>query len=547
MAERFESVAAALVHRAAACGERQFVKAGGDWLTYAEMDRRSAALATGLSARGIGHGDRIGVIAPTRDEVLVTFFACTRIGAVFVPFNIYLKGEFLRHQLHDSRVVALVVDPAGAAAVVELIAGSSVKEVVLLDDPAPALTVPTIRWNDVAASREPMVDVGGAELRRSDPISIMYTSGTSGRSKGCLLSHGYFLSAALPYLDYGWLVPGDRIVTALPLFHLSAQNVLMQALVVDDVSACFEPVFSASGFLDRCRAEAATLTWGMGPMGMMILGQPEQDTDAAHPMRLSVWMAMHPDAEEAYEKRFGTPVIGEGYGQTECSPISLLPVGADTGRGTLGRPCPEMEVRLVDDEDEEVPDGEIGEIIIRPRHSNTVYTCYADNPEATVETWRNLWHHTGDYAYRDGNGWLVYSDRKKDALRRRGENVSSWELERAIVAHDNRIRLAAVTAVPSPLGEDDIKATLVLRDGAEKPSAEELFTSLSSAMPYFAIPRYLEFRTELPTTPTGRIQKHILRSEGVTPSTMDFEALGLTVAREQRRTTSPGDHDTTWE
>lgn len=540
MSTRFSSVEQALSVRAEACPDREFVKAGGSWLTYAEVQSRSGALAVGMVSRGIRAGDRVGVVAATRDEVIETFFACARIGAVFVPFNIYLKGDFLRHQLLDSRVRLLVVDAAGAAGVAELLAGSSVREVIHLDDPGDVLepAVPSATFASLRteyAEAPSRLDGGNPALRRGDPVAIIYTSGTTGRSKGCLLSHGYFLSVPLPFLEFGWVAPGDRILTALPLFHLSAQTALMKALVVDDVSVCFEPVFSASKFLEQCRRERATMTWGMGPMGRMILAQPERDCDAQYPMRLSIWMAMDPDAQEAYEHRFATPVVAAGYGQTECSPVAMHPVGDPAGRGTMGRPCAGMEVRLVDDDDAEVADGEAGEIIIRPRDPNTIYSGYADNPAATVEAWRNLWHHTGDYARLNADGLLVYADRKKDSLRRRGENVSSFELEQAIVAHDARILHAAVTAVPSPLGEDDIKATLILKDGASEPSGAELFDLFRESLPYFAIPRYVEFRSALPTTPTGRVQKHILRAEGVTGSTIDLEALGYSVLRELRR------------
>jgi len=533
----FSSVADALSHRATACPDREFVKAGGNWLTYAEVQDRTRRIADGLTARGIGRGDRVAVIAGTRDEIVETFFACARIGAVCVPLNIYLRDDFLRHQLLDSRARMLIVDAAGAAAAAEVVAESPVQELIYLDESndLPAHAITTTSYTELrGCSRTPRDDARPV-LGRADPVSIIFTSGTTGRSKGCLLSHGYYLSAPLPYLDFGWVVVGDRILTALPLFHMSAHNLLMKGLLIDDVSVCFEPAFSASRFVDRCEQERATLTWGMGPMGMMVLGQPAREDDAKYPMRLSVWMAMDPDAQLEYERRFATPVIGAGYGQTECSPVMLGPVGEPAGRGTMGRACPRMDIRLVDDDDVEVPDGTIGEIVVRPRDPNTMYSGYVENPTATVETWRNLWHHTGDLARRTAHGYFVYVGRKKDSLRRRGENVSSFELECAILRNDARIVQAAVTAVPSPLGEDDIKATLVLSGGADQPSPAELFAVFQRALPYFAIPRYVEFRAELPTTPTGRVQKHILRAEGVTESTVDLEALGLTVSRGSRR------------
>lgn len=533
----FSSVAEALSFRATACPDRDFVKSGGDWLTYGGIHSCACEVAEGLVDRGIGRGDRVAVMAGTRDEVIETFFACALLGAVFVPLNIYLKGDFLRHQLQDSRAKLLIVDAPGATAAADVVADSSVREMICLDEPDETLKDAITTACYAVLRGEPSAPRRGTEsvLRRPDPVSIIFTSGTTGRSKGCLLSHGYYLCAPLPYLDFGWLVPGDRILTALPLFHLSAHNLLMKALLVEDVSVCFEPAFSASKFIDQCARERATVTWGMGPMGMMLLRQPVRAEDAKYPMRLAIWMAMDADSQSYYERRFATPVVSAGYGQTECSPVTLGPIGDPHGRGTIGRPCPRMEVRLVDDDDVEVADGMVGEIVIRPRDPNSMYSGYVENSTATVETWRNLWHHTGDLARLTAHEYFVYVGRKRDSLRRRGENVSSFELESAILRYDVRIMQAAVTAVPSPLGEDDIKATLVLNGDADRPSPAELFAIFQRSLPYFAIPRYVEFRDDLPITPTGRVQKHVLRAEGVTESTIDLEALGLTVSRDSRR------------
>jgi crotonobetaine/carnitine-CoA ligase len=201
--------------------------------------------------------------------------------------------------------------------------------------------------------------------------------------------------------------------------------------------------------------------------------------------------------------------------------------------GALGTPTDHVEVALVDADDHPVSVGEVGEIGVRPRHPDAMYAGYWGNPEATVKTWRNLWHHTGDLARSDADGNLSFVDRKKDAIRRRGENVSSVEVEVALRGHPS-VASVAVYAVPSPLGEDDIMAAVVLAPGSELDPGE-VFRFCQANLPYFAIPRYLDVRPSLPLNALGRVMKHALRDEGVTATTWDFEALGLAVPREERR------------
>src|SRR5271156_609117 len=242
----FSSVTEALSYRATKNPDREFINAGHGWLTYAEVEDRTARLAAGLLARGVGKGGRVAIISATREEVIEVFLACARIGALFVPLNIYLKGDFLRYQLVHSRAELVVVDTAGAVAAADVLADTSVREVVYLDGSTRPIGTDVTESTFAELQGQPStgnlnaLESGAVALRRGDLASIIFTSGTTGRSKGCLLSHGYYLAAPLPYLDVGWLRPGDRIFTALPLFHLAAQNVLMKALVVDDVSACFE-------------------------------------------------------------------------------------------------------------------------------------------------------------------------------------------------------------------------------------------------------------------------------------------------------------------
>jgi crotonobetaine/carnitine-CoA ligase len=525
-------VSAILRARAARCPDEPLVKCGGDWLTVADVDRIADRTAGGLAALGLGKGDRVAVIAESRQEYVELFFACARLGVVQVPLNTFLKGEFLRYQLVDSGAACVIVDEPGFRRVAPLLGRTGIRRVVLLDPDPGDVEVPG--EVTVSAYADLDGDVPEVAVRPGDPFAIVYTSGTTGPSKGCVLSNGYYTAVPPVLRDNGWITDGERVFTAFQFFHASAQTVMMQALMVPGASVCFEKWFAASTFLDRAQEEGATLLWCLGPMGMALLNQPPRPDDASRDFRLAIMPAMPAPFQERFEARFGTTVCAELYGQTEVLGITLSPIGGPRNRRSLGRPGPHLEVRLVDDDDIEVGVGEVGEIVVRSRIPYGMYSGYWGKPEATVEAWRNLWHHTGDYARADESGFITFLDRKKDSLRRRGENISSFELEAAIAAHPD-VAQVAVCGVPSPLGEDDIKACLVWT-GAEPPEPGKLFAFFTETLPYYAVPRYVEIRDTLPVTEaSGRVRKNVLREEGVTPGTWDLEQLGFSIARSDRR------------
>src|SRR6185437_4811340 len=247
----------------------------------------------------------------------------------------------------------------------------------------------------------------------------------------------------------------------------------------------------------------------------------------------AVFIPMAPAAQHEFERRFGVRVLAEGYGQTEVLPATMGGVREGRDRPSCGKGLPWLDVQVVDPSDRVLPVGSVGEIVVRPLEPYSIFSGYWRKEAATLASWRNLWHHTGDLGYFDEDGMLYFADRKKDALRRRGENVSSIELEMAIARHP-AVAQVAVHATPSSLSEDEIKACVVLADGAS-PEPEDLFAYFREHLPYYAIPRYVEFLTELPANAMGRVQKHKLRENWDSAATIDFESLGLTVARGARR------------
>ena len=520
-----------LKERAAKHPDQPYLGSDTTLLTYAEVDDRTDRIAAGLAEAGVAPGDRVAVISANRIEMLEIFFACAKSGAVEVPLNVFLKGGFLRYQLDDSQAETLVVDGPGweaAAPLLEHLPG--LKRVIAMDElsDVPA-NLDVIPWSRLESSTAPTPtpDLSPASLQ-----AILYTSGTTGMPKGCVLPHGWYMNGAKVASEMLEYRTDDVLFTALPLFHAWAQGIVMGALV-HHLTAWVDPIFSVTRLLERFQETGASVFTGVGAMGMAMLGAPPTDRDKDHRLRAALMIPFTPDQQQQFLDRFGAVVLSQLYGQTECGAITYARLSDERNLGSIGKPAPYLEVRLFDDDDMEVSVGEIGEIVVRAKVPQALYLGYWRKPEATIETWRNLWHHTGDYGRADDNGWITFVDRKKDALRRRGENVSSQELERAIAGHPQIVE-AAVHAIPSPMTEDDIKACIVVEPGQDvKP--DELFAFFKDVLPYFAIPRYVEIVPELPKNATLRVMKHLLREKGVTPETWDLEELGFAVGPAERR------------
>ncbi len=509
--------------------DRPFFRCGGGWFSFGETDRLTDAIGGGLAARGVGKGDRVAIMLPNCEANVLAVLALAKLGAIQLPINPFLKGEFLRHQLADSGTTTLISDAAGLTEASLLrLALPELQLLIAVGDPsALAGTVP------FGELRDSGLTCPDNAVAARDAMVIMYTSGTTGAPKGCVLSHGYYTFLPRGWFANGWYGPDERPITALPLFHIAGQGMTLMASLMAGLPTTFLTSFSANRFLADCRAAGATAAFGVGPMGMAILATPESPADREHGLRISIFAPMAPAARQRFHDRFGIPVVTEAYGQTECNPIAQSPVDSQGPRlGSLGKPVPWLDVRLVDDDESPVPYGQPGEVVLRPREPMVMFDGYWANPAATVAVSRDLWHHTGDVARLDEDGYLVFVDRKKDCIRRRGENISCAEVEAAIGSHP-KVAEVAIHAVPSPLGEDDVKAWIVTTAGQSFTPAE-LHEFLATELPYFAVPRYVQFTEALPANPLGRVQKFKLR-EHDNSQAWDFEALGLVIAKNRRR------------
>jgi carnitine-CoA ligase len=511
---------------------RPFVQCASDWVSLGELDRRSDRVAAALQQAGVEKGDRVAINLANRIEYIVLIYAVAKAGAIQVPLNTYLRGDFLRHQLAQTTPKIYIGDSEAIQMLAPIMPTlSELPRIVVVGESAADLPLqPELSY---AQLEDCAADLVITDVEPSDVCAIIYTSGTTGPSKGCTITHGYYCNLINVFVDAGWYEKGDIVFGANPLFHFSGQTWLVAAALAIRGSAIVEPAFSASKYMARIRETGATVAMGMGAMGMAIMSQPADDEDRNHKLRHITFMPSTAEFTEQFEKRFGIAPFAEVFGQSEGWPVLLGDPRGKRRPGSMGRRTKGLQVKIVDDHDVEVPVGESGEIVVRPDEPFRLFSGYWNDDHATVQTFRNLWHHTGDRGRVDEDGYFWFADRKKDSLRRRGENVSSVELEQAIMAHPS-VAQAAVHSVPSELSEDDIKVCLVLVAGCEIEPAE-LFEFLRKSLPYYAIPRYFEVLDSLPANVNGRVQKYKLREWGITATTVDFEKLGHVVARSDRR------------
>jgi len=519
--------------------EQSFVTVEGRSYTFAEMDARSEELASGLRDLGVAAGDRVAWLSTNRGEVVELFFAVAKLGAVQVPLNAFLKGRMLSYQITQSQASIVIADGPGIECI-DAVADDlpEIHRYVRLDPSAAApANIPKDKLVDFA-------DVSGSAaveqtVLPTDTFAIMYTSGTTGASKGCILNHGYHVRDALKFGEGIGLSSEDTLYATLPLFHMAAIVSTLVSALVWEIHAVIDAQFSATQFFGRAKQVDATISIAVAAMANALLTTPVSDGDRDHKIRAMTIVPLAPQAQVAFEERFGVSVWSEMYGQTECIPVTTSPrLGEIRDRAGAGAPTSDLDVELFDDDFRTVADGEVGEIVVRPKGRFSMFEGYWDMPEATVEAFRGLWYHTGDLGRRLPSGQIAFVDRKKDAMRRRGENISSMEVE-AIIARHEAVADVAVHAVPSPMGEDDVKACVVLRAGAAV-TPEILFDFFCAEMPFYMVPRYVQIIDELPRTAVGRVQKFVLREHSLVDGVWDFDALGLKLTTERRRGVEAG-------
>jgi crotonobetaine/carnitine-CoA ligase len=512
-----------LMRQAERFAQKLLVAASGRSLSFAEACDVAARSAAALQAAGIRPADRVALIASNRIEFIEVFLGCAWLGAVCVPINTASRGAQLQHILANCGARLLVIEATYLPNLSHLDCSALPLEAVWLIDGAEPAKLGSLKSAPLPRSE---TTIEPARLGPSDLVAILYTSGTTGPSKGVCCPHAQYFWWGINGSALLQLTEDDVLCTTLPLFHTNALGTFYQALLTG-ASAVYEPRFSASGFFAILAARKATVTYLLGAMVPILLSRAPTADEGAHRVRIALAPGVPAQFHPAFTDRTHIRLL-DGWGSTETN--FVLGTTSDRQRpGLMGPVSNGFAARVVDEEDNDVADGEPGELIVRADAPFAFATGYFGEPRRTVEAWRNLWFHTGDRVIRESDGYFRFVDRLKDAIRRRGENISSFEVEQVLLSHP-AVANAAVFPVRSVLAEDEVMATIVRRPGPG-PTELELIRFCEPRLPYFAVPRYVEFAEELPTTESGKVQKYKLRERGVTAATWDREAAGYQVKR----------------
>jgi crotonobetaine/carnitine-CoA ligase len=529
LGERFppavRKAAALLERQAPVFGDKPLFVIGDHPYSCEDIRVRAGEMAGLLSASGVKAGDRVAILCGNRIEFLDLFLACGWLGAVAVPINRSSRGPQLEHILRSSGAQLLVIEQS-AAEVLNYVdpKGLALKDIWLLpEDGSPAVEPSAWKCSPMPARGAYMDPVESAP---SDTCAIIYTSGTTGPSKGVCCPHAQFFWWGANGGEILEIGPDDVLLTTLPLFHVNALGAVFQALISGATIVVLDR-FSASGFAPSLVKHGATLTYLLGAMVPILLATPPGPDDRAHRVRRALAPGVPAAFNADFEARFGIGLI-DGYGSTETNFV----IGdrlADQKPGSMGRVRPGYSARVVGEDDHPVAPGAPGELVVRSDIPHSMASGYFGMPEATLESRRELWFHTGDRVYQEADGRFYFMDRLKDAIRRRGENISAYEVEQVLLSHP-AVANAAVFPVASELAEDEVMAALVLQEGAGV-TPEALLDFCQPRMTYFSMPRYLLFTDALPMTDNGKVQKFRLRDRGVTPDTWDRERAGYVLRR----------------
>lgn len=500
---------------------------GVEW-TFRQLRQEVRNCAAGLQALGVRQGDFVLSWLPNGQTCLRTMFALNYLGAVYVPINTGYRGGLLAHVIENSGASLMIAD----AALVSRLADVDVAALrtVVVTGGLASLNNGNLNKASLTLAPASCLDGDGDQLQAPeqeiapwDTLSVIYTSGTTGPSKGVLSSALQVWSTFIPNNS---MLAEDRVLVTLPMFHMGGAGPIWASLMRGGSMALVES-FRTQDFWDVVRRFNVTHTILLGAMTPFLLKEPPSPRDREHGLK-KVAMVPLSDQYREFAERFGVSVM-TSFNMTETS--SPLFVIDPPVRGTCGKARDGVQLRVVDENDCEVPHGEIGELIIRSDMPWALNHGYHRNPEATSKAWRNGWFHTGDAFRRDDEGNFFFVDRMKDAIRRRGENISSFEVEKEIVAHPS-VRDVAVVAVPSEFGEDEVMAILAPAPGHDI-DLPELVAFLTPRLAHFMVPRFFRIIPDLPRTPTEKVQKHLLRAEGVTSDAWDREKAGIILKKER--------------
>jgi carnitine-CoA ligase len=506
---------AMLQRQARRYGGRTLFKCGGASWRFDEAPDIAAYFAGTLATAGIRPGDRIAIMCSNRPEFLEAYLGCAWLGAIAVPINIAARGPQLRHILNNSGARLLVIEAELTEAFRHVdLDGVALERIWLIGSGTPA------SFDRVPATGVPPRNeaLPAAAIDPAQTVAILYTSGTTGPSKGVCCPHAQYFWWGYHGVRNLGLREGDVLCTTLPLFHTNALGTFHQALLTG-ATLVVEPRFSASRFWQTLIEQRASITYVLGAMVPILLSREPSPEERAHAVRLALAPGVPAHLHTAFTRRTGIQLI-DGYGSTETNFV-IGGILAETHLGSMGKVCNGFHARIARLDGADAADSEPGELVLRSDEPLAFATGYFALPDKTAEAFRDGWFHTGDRAVREANGYYRFVDRLKDAIRRRGENISSFEVEQVLLSHPD-VGQAAVFPVPSELAEDEVMAAIVRRPGTSL-TESALCDFCAPRLAKFAVPRFIEFVDELPVTENGKVQKFKLRERGVAAGTWDRE------------------------
>ncbi|TXS95349.1 AMP-binding protein [Parahaliea maris] len=519
----------ALRDQAAAIGDQPFLLYGEQRFSYAQANDRVNALAAGLARRGLVAGERVAFYMDSTPDVIFLALAANKLGAVWVPINSDYKGDWLSDSIARSRPTLLVTDSQHA------------ERVATVRDSLGSLAIACLGECTHLPAAEPLSSLyeeGAGEpdmsgYQSGDTCAVLWTSGTTGRSKGVMQSHNVWFNAVISANNQFGIAPGDVVFSVLPLYNSAAWVTSVFRAMLAGLPLALDPAFSVSTFWDRVDYYGATQSFTLGAMHMFLWNAPSRPDDADHSLKKLMAVPMPAQLAGPFSERFGVQLMPQGLGQSEAFTV----INQDNCErdqvppGSCGTPATGMDVRLVDDGGADVPVGEPGELWLRPRKPHCIFNGYFDDPDATAAAYSGDWYRTGDLLRRDDAGYYYFCDRKKDAVRYKGRNISTFEVEMAVRRHPAVADCAAYGIASDELdSESELKVDVIVKPGMSL-EPEQLARFVNDNAPYFFVPRYIESVVALPYTPTNKVQKFRLRERGLTAQTWDARAEGFEVRR----------------
>jgi carnitine-CoA ligase len=522
-----------LRQRADAHPDRDYLRFGsGAWLSYGEVNARANRIANALLARGLQKGEAVAMLMPNCEDNLPAWFGIQKAGGVQCPINTAYRGDFLTWVINLPHARYLIISDEYLDRLdrinTEL---PHVEHVIVWSSAEPTGPEPAARWEPFAALWDSSDAEPDVEVRWTDDARIMFTSGTTGRSKGAVKQHASDYFSGRTYNNVCEVTEDDTFFSCLPLFHSNAQVLGAYPAMIAGARIAYVARYSSERFWSQVVDAGATILNTVSAINYFIWNTPPSDRDRAHTVSRIMAMPAPKDIFDAFQDRFGIRFT-EGYGLTETGMVTYHPPGKPMRPGSCGVATPGFQVSIVNPEnDMPLPPDTPGEIVVDMAIPNIVMRTYAGMPEKTAEDFRNLKLHTGDLGRMDADGYVYFMDRVKDYIRRRGENVSSMEVETVVAGHPHVLEAAAVgvKAGEGAGAEDEILVCVVLR--GDEMDHHDLLTHCADRMPYFAVPRYVRVVAELPKTPTARVRKVELREVGITADTYDREVSGPELRR----------------